>query len=155
MMKLTSRSSHAACQHYYADRVVHVTGQPETEEEILSMQDLFLTPGFHCLQVGSIEEARLLIERYLVSLFCFKNIAVATSFDGQVPLSAVNIFDEYQLNQHGKNTAQHIDMSITELFYYDFLWIEADGEVATDQLYDALRASNIHTHTPIVTFILD
>jgi hypothetical protein len=149
--------SDTACQYYYyADKVVSVTNQPQTEEEILSMQDIFLTPGFHCLRVTSLEDARFLVERYLTSLFCFKNVAVATAFEGNVPHSAVNLFEAYELEGHNADAAQHLEMSIIEQFYYDFLWIETSEQGGNmEDLYEALRSSNIHAHTPIVTFVLE
>ena len=100
---------------------------PYSEANILELQNIFLTKGFHHIKTPSLEQGRKLITLFLESLHCYYDPACFTS-RGVGLKGAVNIYQEMQ----NKNK---------EIFFHDnpfidFMWIEMPSKVEPRQVVE-------------------
>lgn len=95
-----------------------------SEQQILELQDLFLTNGVHHIGVPSIKEGRALIYKFLDALRCYQSIACFT-IDGNTLKK--QIFDLRQ-----KIAQKDLDHFLIEEFTNDFLWLEQDMPMYQD-----------------------
>ncbi len=89
---------------------------PFSEQEIIELNDVFLTHGIHDITVSDIAAGRTLIDTFLSSLNYYNNVACLTASD--IPLRS-SIFDIYSEVAGGD-----LEEFFLEQFYFDFLWIE-------------------------------
>jgi hypothetical protein len=99
------------------------------EGDILYVQDMFLTSGFHFFTVDDVGLGRDFIYTFLDSLNCFSAIGCLTL--SELPL-AVSIDDFYHDFVDGRviddcSLAWLLDEVLLKKFYYDFFWIEVTG----------------------------
>jgi hypothetical protein len=105
---------------------------PCSEKEILYLQNIFTTPGFHALTVPSVAVGRELITQQLGALQWHQDIGYLTADQTAVCAGAQNL---------GSLIDQPIDQESLETFfiqrfYCDFLWIEAtDSLLAMPWIY--------------------
>jgi hypothetical protein len=127
-----------------------------SEQEILDLQDLFLTHGYHYLNVSSHGQGRALISLFLESLQSnfFSRIACLTMSPAALPDGIASLHDELAL--HGALAFDHhrLDEFLLNEFYYDFVWIECSRELTQSPWFYYLEKKlvdyNIGLHTPIV-----
>ncbi len=118
-----------------------------SEQQILELQDLFLTNGVHHISVPSIKEGRALIYKFLDALRCYQSVACFTIEGCSLKKS---IFD---LN---KNISQKDwDRFLIEEFTSDFLWIEQDSIMHQSclQIEEKLCRLGFDTHMPIIILL--
>jgi hypothetical protein len=118
-----------------------------SEEQILELQDLFLTNGVHHIGVPSVKEGRALIYKFLDALRCYEAVACFT-IDGLTLKK--NILD---LHKHllQKNT----DHFLNEEYDSDFIWIEQD-DILYQQcilLEEKICELGIDQHMPIIILL--
>ena len=105
---------------------------PCSETEILYLQNIFTTPGFHALTVSSVAVGRELITQQLGALQWHQDIGYLTADQIAICAGAQNL---------GSLIDQPIDQESLETFfiqrfYCDFLWIEAtDSLLAMSWIY--------------------
>lgn len=118
-----------------AHDIAHKEGNSRlTETDILSLQDAFLTTGFHSIQCADQAEGRSLIEAFLASLPMHRSIACLTLENG---LDLPNtVFDLYASLYNDGLTEQSIEEFFINDFYYDFMWIEISEPLLTAPWYE-------------------
>jgi hypothetical protein len=116
--------------------------QKISENEILYLQDLFLTPGFHKLKFANLKTAREQLYTILDSLQFYQN---AAGLSLQVLGLREDITDLYAeilqtgcLNDPDHYTSENLVNFCLNNFYYDFLWIENPQALETTQWYQQL-----------------
>ena len=101
-----------------------------TEQEILRVQELFLTNGIHELEVLDVSTGREIITTFLHSLNWYHS-AACLSVQELPPHSSIT--DIYRLllcqDYLGDNGFEKLDVFFSEDFYFDFLWIEKTPEL--------------------------
>lgn len=127
-----------------------------TESEIIKLQNIFLTPGFHTLQVRNAYESRQTIETFLSSLNCYANIACLSMADAPIPSKYFDIFYALTFGGYINSTCQtSLEHFFLEHFDADFLWIEATPMLlAQPWFYEFkyhLDRHNIRNLLPVVT----
>lgn len=103
------------------------------EQDIIVLSDKFLTPGFHKIQVDSIEHGRNLIETFLKSLNYYHDVAML-SVEDRIQNHHANIYTSL-MAQEKSQSAYDFTEFLCNNFYYDFLWIEATSELAETMWY--------------------
>lgn len=102
-----------------------------SEQEILDLQDIFLTHGHHYLTVSNVGQGRSIISLFLDSLQSsyFSRVACLTTSAVPLPSSVISLRDELALS--GALAFDHIklDEFLLNGFYYDFVWIECNKEL--------------------------
>lgn len=88
-----------------------------TEQQILELQELFLSNGIHYIMVPSLQEGRALVSRFLDALRCHQSAACFT-FEAALAKRFVDL--RKQMNK------KNWDSYLCEDFKSDFIWIEQD-----------------------------
>jgi len=100
-----------------------------TERDIIQLQDVFLTHGFHTITVASVDQGRSLISKFIQALNYYKHIACLTTLVMPHDLD-INVFNVFKvLNSYGDITNQAIFDFLLEYFYADFLVVEMSPEL--------------------------
>lgn len=100
-----------------------------SEQEILDLQELFLTYGYNHLSASSLGQARTLISLFVETLHSFSRIACLTTSSLALSDNVCRLHDELAL--HGALAFDHrqLDEFLLNSFYYDFLWIECSDDL--------------------------
>ncbi len=122
-----------------------------THQEILNLQALFLTNGFHFITFKNSILGRSLMTTLLDSMPTLQDIAVLTQ-EETLPGRFVNIYTTLMDNQIYTEEAM-ADFFINN-FYFDALWIEALPGLCATQWFADLEHSmvslNIDKNIPII-----
>ena len=114
-----------------------------TEQQILELQDLFLTPGIHYINVATVKNGRSLIYTFLNALRCYNAPACLTN--NAMPLKK---------EIHLLNTHSNLDHFFIEESGFDFMWIEARKE---DYWYvsfkQRIEEMGIDQHIPVLILL--
>jgi hypothetical protein len=123
-----------------------------SEQQIIELQELFLTPGFHQYPITTVKDARALMYTFLDALRCYQIVGCMTA-NTDLPLRK-SIFDinDY-LWQYGYLGSSNYDKFFIEEFDIDFLWIEPTQHNEFDQFKEKLAEFNIDKQIPIIVFV--
>ncbi len=115
-----------------------------SEQQILALQDLFLTNGVHYIGVSSIKEGRTIIYKFLEALRCYQSVACFT-IDGITLKKSI-------LDLHKQLLTKNIDRFLVEEFNSDFLWIEQENFFMQNclRLEEKIFALGLDQHMPII-----
>ena len=100
-----------------------------SEQEILDLQDLFLTYGCNYLTVPTMGQGREIISLFLASFQCFSRTACLTTQPALLDDSVVRLHDELALDGALAFDHHRLDDFLLNKFYYDFLWIECSDDL--------------------------
>lgn len=138
------------------DRVL-VLQQPFSEDDILTMHEVLLTPGIHYIAVSSISEGRQAITTFLDSLNYYHKVGCMTL--ASEPLSHTEVTDVvHDLAERDLLSSQvRMGSYFATEFDYDCLWIEAEKplfhELWFKRFFDELE--QLHTAIPVIVFLYD
>jgi len=107
-----------------------------TENQVIALHKALLTPGFHNMQVNSIEEGRAILYTMLNALSYYSDLACLSLSDSALPSSVYDL--SYHLTQGGyidKACRTDLENFFLERFDNDFLWIEATQELMKEPWY--------------------
>ncbi len=139
--------------HFGVDKGLGV--QPLLDHDILALQEIFLTHGYHVIEVPSFGEGRLVINTFLRTLACFSSVC-CLSLIGSVPGSVVSLYDVF-LNGSLEMSEEFIDLYLLQNFYFDFCWIECSNELLSASWFEHFRSRlydyGIVKSLPIVAMI--
>lgn len=127
-----------------------------SEQQILELQDLFLSNGMHLLTVPTLKEGRSLIYTFLHALHYYNAISCITKTGGLKK----NTFDIYlYLQQYGylkdKNSI-HLEKFLSEEFDADFLWIECKKSDTWQLIFEQkIHEVGIDQHIPVLVVMAD
>lgn len=108
-----------------------------SEQDILDLQNAFLTFGYHRVPVSSLGWGRTLICSFLSSLSCFSSVSCLTYSRGILPNGVVSLHEELALATDFSSDS--IDHFLLENFYYDFCWIECTPELVDSAWFKHFR----------------
>ena len=91
------------------------------EEEILSLCDLFLTPGLHYVSFGSLEEGRRIINSFIELLQCYHAIGYIDRVG--IHNRGMNLYEQFANYQDDAELRKQLDAFFAQDFAYDFMWI--------------------------------
>jgi hypothetical protein len=99
---------------------------PFSEDDILELQDLFLSNGVHYIKVDDIQSGRFLMQQFLQSLDCYHNVAcLSTSIEPLDP-SVVDLYSELMVGGYfDKDSMVCLEEFFLAQFNFDFLWLES------------------------------
>lgn len=121
---------------------------PCSQQELIDLHALCVTPGIHIIMVDSIEKGRLLMESLLLSLACYNNIACIT-----VSKSVTLNLDIYDCAQD-LNSQRCIESFCAEYYFFDFIWIELTHLLTTTAWYkkveEYLYKTSLHSDLPVI-----
>jgi len=128
-----------------------------SELQILELQEVFLTKGFHRITVPSIHEGRTLVYTFLEALRCFQSVGCITK--NKIPLEK-GIFDIVSyLDFCGFSDVSNIadqELYFIESFDFDFVWIESNkNDVWHFYFEQKLEELNIDQQIPVIILRAD
>jgi len=105
-----------------------VISNPFTEQDILDLQDEFLTHGFHYLMVDNVQVGRRIIQTFLHSLKnYYQEIGCLSVSEILLPDGITDIYEI--LEWYGYLRKPYLESFFLDQWYFDFLWIEATEEL--------------------------
>lgn len=138
--------------HVY-DQGARIVKRPLTEEDILELNDLFLTNGMHYIVVDTVDAGRLLILTLLASLNCYHAIAALTLEPLRLTINVHNVHREL-IQNYMLHDEQSVDSFFVEQFYFDFMWIEMSDDLVSASWFvdfeQKLFEYKLENHLPIV-----
>ncbi len=127
-----------------------------SEQLIIELQDIFLTNGVHVIDVESLQEGRMLIQKFLRALKCYQSVGCLAQDEITI---TKEIFDiHHYLLMYGflerKNT-NDLERFFIEDFNFDFIWIERKIDDQSEwSLYFEQRISHYDIDQQIPIIIL-
>lgn len=110
-----------------------------SDQEIMQLQDMLLTPGNHHLTAASVRDGRAVLLAFLESLNCYKNLSCITLSDKPYDES-IQIISTWSKQD--------------EIVETDFLWIEMTPLLCAQpwlyHLQEDLRTWHVDTYLPII-----
>ena len=130
-----------------------------SDEEILEIQEYFLTPGLHIIKVADVMTGRILLARFLEALgYYFSDKAVLSLTRKTIPEGCADIYTEL-VETGSLHDYDALQNYIASSFYYDFLAIEGTHELLNNPWFGrfeyVLRESCAGETTPIILFFYD
>jgi hypothetical protein len=129
---------------------------PLPEEDIIFLQDLFLTNGYHHIKVPSQGSGRIIMHTLLQSMHYYHNVACLTDNSG-VPLkkSVTDLCDKITCNYLPECSYEDVETYFLEQDYIDFMWIELSESLFTNTVamyvLQVLQELNLAQHIPIIS----
>jgi len=115
-----------------------------SENDLIYLQDLFLTNGIHNLSSPSTNQARKVLYKILKSLNYYQDIASLSLSDQALSNNVYDIYTNLLINNFlSINSSNNLNISNSEnlinffqdKFYFDFLWIELTEELEETDWY--------------------
>ena len=117
------------------------------EEDVLSLCDLFLSPGLHYISFSTIKEGRRIINLFIDLLKCYHAIGYIDRI-GHRYNQGMNFYEFFAHYENDKLLREEINRFFIEEFDYDFIWI----------IYPKYQVSNTFIHVfldQIIEFNID
>jgi len=133
--------------------ILRTIKEPFSENDVLYLQDLFLTPGVHHIEVDNIIKTRTMIDKVLYSLQYHQKAACLSLSDlplatGVSDVLKTLIADDYLVSKN------NLVLFFLEHFYFDFLWIEETPNLLDSMWYEQFKQHltdfNFNRSIPIV-----
>lgn len=130
-----------------------------SEQEIIFLQDIFMTSGFHHLRVNNVTVGRQILEMFLESLHYFEQVTALTVQHEPLPNTVQDLYYELlesqYINLHGTISNDLSDFFITQ-FNADFVWIEASAELLAAPWFTKVQRalSDIIAEHPIPILVI-
>ena len=130
------------------------------EDDLIALQEKFLTPGFQYLKVPTIKTGRVLIETILSSLNCYGRSSVVSLDASAWVQGADNLF--VRLKEGGfldPMSVFDLEDFLLDYFEGDFLWIEATQQLLAQPWFSYFEQKivdlNIAQHIPVLIISYD
>jgi len=130
------------CDNLYNERNDHnYFDLPLLENDILTLQQVFVTQGVQYIKTKNVESGRKIINMILASLKYYKKIGCVTQ-NNLLPLTACNILDEIEFE---KNRTGNLLFDLENFFTvnpsFDFIWMELSKKLSDE--YSCVSIKNI------------
>jgi len=158
------------CCLYAANRHnVHYVGSKDdmrrlsselTAEDILYLQELFLTNGFHHIRVPTVEDGRSLMYKLLNSMHFFNDIACLTCInEPAISCDVYDILNDLRTYCNGDESINVIEEYFLEVFFTDFMWIELNEALTKDPFVEqaiyVMHSIEVVHRMPVVALSYD
>jgi len=123
------------------------------EEDILSLCDLFLTPGLHYVSFSTLQIGRHTINLFVDLLKCYHAVGYIDRV-GEKESQGMNLYELFAHYSDNKALREAINQFFVEEFAYDFIWIVYPkyqvSRTFTHIFLDQLIEFNIDQKIPVV-----
>ena len=130
--------------------------KPLTDNNILELQEKFLTNGLHHITVPTIADGRALIFTFLNSLsFILHTVACVTTNDITLPVDIISIHEQLSASENfNMSHTDYMQKFFFKQFYYDFIWVEMSSSLTNSEWYTDFEKNfldlNMHKNTPML-----
>lgn len=129
-----------------------------SNNDILILQDIFLTKGLHCLHVDSLKTGRTIIYTIIHSLNYYETIGCIT-LNQQIPLedSVINVYQDAYTRFGTSYSLDDIENMFLDYWFIEYAWIENSKTSSCDPLYKActnvMRSLDFTEHIPAIELV--
>lgn len=129
-----------------------------SNNDILTLQDIFLTKGLHPLHADSLETGRSIIYTIVQSLHYYETIGCIT-VNQQLPLAnpIINVYQDAYDRFGSSYTLEDIETMFLDYWFIEYAWIEHSQSSLSDPLYNActrvMRNLGIIEHIPVIELV--
>jgi len=138
------------------NQISRVLGESFSENDVLYLQDLFLTPGVHQIGVDNIIHIRKIIYNMLSALQYHQKAACLTLNNLALQPNITDIVKTLIMDDHLVNS-DSLTLFFLDHFYFDFLWIEESQALLDSMWYEQFKQHlvdfNFNKSIPIVKVI--
>lgn len=115
-------------------RTAYQSGQPSflrnyTDQQILALEDIFLSRGLKQLTVPSQVAGRELVVSMVELFYHTGRVACLTANGSGLPERVTRIFEEMAVSGCLAFANRDIDSFLLEQFYYDVVWVECSDQL--------------------------
>lgn len=104
---------------------------------LLSLQNLFLNPGFHEVPVSTVDDGRDMVITMLNALSCYAAPYHLTLSKQTPNITTYSLLDElHAIAGDEPITLETIDQVLNEAFFADFCWIEETSALRAQPWYE-------------------
>jgi hypothetical protein len=143
--------------HHYATSLFYVAKKKFAEEDILDLQDIFLSIGIHTIEVDNLYEGRLLLHTFLEALRCYSSIGCLNTAGIPLEKGVVDMYKELQARGYlDKKNRFDFEHFLTYFQEFEFIWIELQRKTVLKwypYFYQQLITLNFDKRMPIVVVI--
>ena len=99
-------------------------------DDILYLQNIFLTSGLHHIKVPDVVSGRLIVSRLLQSMQYHHEVSCLTNI-GKPPLkkTVLNIYNSLMRHCGQDASYDEIEEFFLEQYFADFMWVEISGDL--------------------------
>ena len=124
-----------------------------SHEDILELQDLFLSPGFNHLHVPTVAQGREVVAAVLAALPHLTRVAYLSLDPTALPewgrtTSIGSLYEELAFAGALALSHSALEMFLLEQFAYDFVWIECTQELLDSSWYCYFEAKVVEFNIP-------
>lgn len=148
-------NTHKMAHHHVTPIDLYLHGTLVSDEQIIHLNNLLLTPGTHTIIVQDIETGRTMLDTFLLSLNYYHRVAFLSLSPHQCPPHTdlyTTLLEKGYLDATGKLHKDMEDFFIEENF--DFIWIEEQHALEQNTWYPivhrTLQSLNIDREAPII-----
>lgn len=129
---------------------------PFSENDVLYLQNIFLTPGVHQINVDNIAHGRNMMDKVLDSLQYHHKAACLSFYNEPLSPNVADIINVLLTDDH-LVSADSLTWFFLNHFYFDFLWIEETQALLDSLWYEQFKQHlvdfNFNQAIPIVKVI--
>ena len=112
---------------------------PFSEEDVLELQEIFVTLGVHIIKVKNVIEGRQILKIILNSLNYYNNIGCITQ-EKDIPVSVCDILNHIVLEKIEKgDLLTNLEDFLAVHPCFDFIWIELTKNIKKELSYKAIK----------------
>ena len=120
--------------HYASPGETYQCRQPSflrnyTDQQILALEDIFLSRGINQLTVPTQAVGRELVVSMVASLYGTGRVACLTANGSGLPERVTRIFEDMAVSGCFAFSNHDIDTFLLEQFYYDVVWVECSDQL--------------------------
>lgn len=130
-------------------------GKTVFDDQIIALNNLLLTPGFHTILVNDVATGRTLLDTFLLTLNCYYQVGCLSTHAAPWPAGIDNIYD--QLVSGGYLKDKDLEQYFMDSFHSDFIWIEEQPSLTNYHWFDLFKQKIIELHLdqeiPIISLV--
>lgn len=130
-------------------------GKTLFDDQIIALNDLLLTPGFHTVLVNDIATGRILLDTFLLTLNCYYQVGCLSINPKPWPAGIDNIYQQLLNGDYLKT--KDLEQYFMDSFHADFIWIEEQPALTNMPWFELFKQKIIELHLdhelPIISLV--
>lgn len=115
-----------------------------SEQDVLSLQEIFLTFGIHCIQTDNVKSGRKIINTILGSLKYYQNIGAVTDVTGLDTTVSDILVDIKMQGIYSGDVIVDLENFFMIHACFDFIWVELSGALLEQDIINLKNVFNMY-----------
>jgi len=142
---------------YYDDNKSMSFSLPFSEQDVLYLQQVFVTFGIRTIKTRNVQDGRNIVETILKSLNYYKNIGCIT-YENGLPSHTCDIIShvnfQKQVTKTNNDLLIDLELFFTNHAHFDFIWIELTKELqekyTTEKIKNVFDMYHVEERMPVI-----